>query len=89
MARNDALTRCQILLELADELDVHLRCDEVFPAEFAARVYRNLTETGDLVAAARHRDWLHEAATLGNELAIAVLAVLSDDSFWDRDADNG
>jgi hypothetical protein len=81
-ADGDAAGKDRLALELMEEALPYIRGAGHPPPSLTARLFRFYTDTGDLELAERHRAHLHRFASRGDELAAAVLALLSDDPFW-------
>ena len=82
--REDGEARVEdhVALELMEELLPYITGEEDPPTALTARLFRFYTDTGDLELAKKHRARLHQYAAAGDQVAVEVLALLSDDPFW-------
>lgn len=78
----EARVEDHVALELMEELLPYISGEEDPPPALTARLYRFYTDTGDMELAERHRAHLHGSVAAGDQTAVEVLALLSDDHFW-------
>lgn len=81
-ADGEARVEDHVALELMEELLPYVTGGEDPPPPLTARLFRFYTDTGDLELAEKHRARLHLYADAGDQVALEVLALLSDDPFW-------
>jgi hypothetical protein len=81
-ADGEARVEDHVALELMEELLPYLSGEQDPPPALTARLFRFYTDTGDFELAEMHRASLHRYAEAGDEVAIDVLGLLSDDPFW-------
>jgi hypothetical protein len=81
-ADSEARVEDRVALELMEELLPYIAGEQDPPAALTARLFRFYTDTGDTELAERHRAHLQRYAEAGDQVAIDVLDLLSDDPFW-------